>query len=448
MSRVLAVASGKGGTGKTSISVNLSLSLGRSGRRVCLLDADLGLSNVDVLLGITPERTLEHVLFEGVPMEQALIPVAPGVDIVPGGSGVSRLADLPRRLRTAMAAEFGKLSGYDFLVVDSSPGISSQVLSLCLACPELLVVVNPDPASITDAYALVKVLSENGMRRSPYLLVNKAGSGESAKNIFARVRGTMLKHLKLDARYLGHIPQDPHVSAAAARQRPLMDLYPACGAGLAIFGLAKTLDTARLPLGVDQADPASVMEGALVRMREASPRRINDRPQAAVRQALDAAISLANRLLENPRQDQAAVAARLRTLLLTARSGMEPGGGTKPGTLPQVQAIRVAVISSDASIGELLRESLDAAGLAVNPDEGGADAAVVYWPSSQDIPPRWLAELGNLQFVYLRSLTSRALPRLGRIPAEVLDLPFKLEDLAGAVRRCATRPQARPGPAG
>lgn len=440
MSRILAVASGKGGTGKTSLSVNLSLGLGRLGRRVCLLDADLGLSNVDVLLGISPELTLEHVLFEGVPMERAIIPAAPGLDVVPGGSGVSRLADLPRELRTAMAAEFGKLSGYDFLVVDSSPGISSQVLSLCLTCPELLVVMNPDPASITDAYALVKVLSENGMRRSPYLLVNRANSRESALNIFTRVRGVMLKHLKLDARYLGQIPQDPHVSAAAARQRPLMDLYPASGAGRAILSLAKALDAMPLALGVGQANPAVVMEGALIRMREASPPRSNRRPGREARQALDAAISLASLMLEHPEQDHAIVATRLKTLLLKARGAMEPEVRVKPPARPRAETVRVAVISSDASIGEILAESLDAAGLGVNPDGGPADAAVVYWPSSQAIPPRWLAELGDLQYVYVRGLSSKDVPRLGRAPAEVMDLPFKLEELAGAVRRCASRP--------
>ncbi|WP_243360761.1 MinD/ParA family protein [Fundidesulfovibrio terrae] len=443
MSRVLAVASGKGGTGKTSISVNLALGLGRLGRKVCLLDADLGLSNVDVLLGISPELTLEHVLFEGVPMEKAVVRVAPGLDVVPGGSGVSRLADLSRDLRSAMSAEFSKLSGYDYLVVDGSPGISSQVISLCLACPELLVVVNPDPSSITDAYALVKVLSENGLRRSPYLLVNKARSRDSAGEIFARVRGAMLKYLKLDARYLGHVPQDPHVSAAAARQRPLMELFPASGAGRAILGLAKNLDEARLPQGVDQADPASVMEGTLVRMRESSPFRSERSPSVQARRALDSAINMAG-LLENPgRQDRAEVAARLKSLLVKARSVLDPGGLplSSPPVKPQAVPVRVAVISSDTSIGDILSESLGAAGMAVNTDGGRADAAVVFWRGSRDVPERRLAELGNVRYVYVRSVASKEVPLFGRGPAEVMDMPFKLEDLAGAVRRCASGPK-------
>jgi len=439
VSRVLAVASGKGGTGKTSISVNLSLGLARLGRRVCLLDADLGLSNVDVLLGISPELTLEHVLFEGVPMERALVQAAPGFDVVPGGSGVSRLADLPRELRSAMATQFAKLSGYDYLVVDSSPGISSQVVSLCLACPELLVVINPDPASITDAYALVKVLAENGMRRSPYLLVNKASSGDSARDIFARVRGAMLKYLKLDARYLGHIPQDPHVSAAAARQRPLLELFPASGAGRALLRLAKALDEAPISAGLGQANPAVVMEGALVRMRERLPVSPLRSATQVTRQALDAAIGLA-KLLENPgRTDHAALAGRLKAMLLKARGTMEPGGEAQPEPDQKPEALRVAVISSDVSIGEILAESLDAVGMGVNPKTGRADAAVLYWPGSRDIPPARLAELGDLQYVFVRSLASKDIPRLGRAPSAIMDLPLNLEDLAGAVRRCAMR---------
>ena len=440
MSRVLAVASGKGGTGKTSVSVNLCLGLARLGRKVCLLDADLGLSNVDVLLGISPELTLEHVLFEGVPMERAVIQAAPGLDVVPGGSGVTRLADLPKELRAAMSAQFSKLSGYDYLVVDNSPGISGQVLSLCLACPELLVVVNPDPSSITDAYALVKVLAENGMRRSPTLLVNKAASAASAQEIFNRVRGAMVKYLKLDARYLGYVPNDPHVSSAAARQRPLLDIFPASDAGRALLALARSLDQAPLAAGLGQADPARVMEGALVRMRERLPVSPRLTASQATRQALDAAITLAN-LLENPgRADGVAVASRLKSLLLKARSAMEPGGDSHAEQGGPQQDVRVAVISSDASIGDILAESLDAAGLGVNPARGSADAAVLYWPGGGDIPQAMLAELGELQYVLVRSLATKEMPRLRRAPSAVMDLPFHLEDLAGAVRRCAVRP--------
>jgi flagellar biosynthesis protein FlhG len=438
MSRILSVASGKGGTGKTSLSVNLSLALGRMGRKVCLLDADLGLSNVDVLLGISPTLTLEHVLFEGVPMEKAIFPVAPGLDVVPGGSGVARLADLSREARTTLAGEFAKLSGYDYLVVDGSPGISSQVISLCLACPELLVVVNPDPASITDAYALLKVLSENGLRRSPYLVVNRVKSAEAADDIFSRLRGAMAKYLKMDARYLGHIPQDAHMSAAAARQRPLVDLYPSSAAGRALLALAKNLDEAKLPQGVGQADPASFMAGAVIRMRESSPLGKRKEPPAQALQALDAAIKLAGVLDKATGTDHEQVVVRLKSLLLKVRSCMEPGTPSVRNAGAAPAPVQVAVISSDNSIGEILSESLGSSGLAVNPRGGGrADAAVVYWRGDQAGLSSRLAELGDVGYVYVRSVASKDVPKFSIAPSEVMDMPFKLEDLAVAVRRCA-----------
>jgi len=452
VSRILSVASGKGGTGKTSISVNLSLALGRMGRTVCLLDADLGLSNVDVLLGISPKLTLEDVLFEGVPMEQAILRAGPGLDVIPGGSGVSRLADLSRDSRATLATEFAKLEGYDYLIVDGSPGISSQVISVCLACPELLVVVNPDPASLTDAYALVKVLYENGLRRSPNVVVNRAASAESARNIFGRLRGAMGKYLKLDAHLLGHIPNDPHVGAAAGRQRPLVELYPASNAGRAMLALARSLDEARLSAGTVASSPAAFMEGALVRMRESSPSRGQGRTNPEVAKALDKALALV-RLLESPKKggvqpehgtEQKFVLARLKALLQVARRE----AGTPGKADSKEPPVRVAVISSDDAIGDILKESLGSSGLLVSQagkgngkgnGEAQADAAVVFWHGEARILARRLAEVGNMNYVLVRSVASKEIPRLGRSPSEVMDMPFRLEALAHAVRRCARK---------
>ncbi|MFZ5426937.1 MAG: MinD/ParA family protein [Thermodesulfobacteriota bacterium] len=436
MSRVLAVASGKGGTGKTSVSVNLSLALGRAGRRVCLLDADLGLSNVDVLLGLSPEVTLEQVLFDGVPMERAVIPAGTNLDVVPGGSGVARLADLSHQGRVTLAGEFAKLSGYDYLVVDGSPGISSPVIAMCMACPELLVVVNPDPSSITDAYALVKVLAGNGLRRSPHVLLNRVKSASEAQGIFSRLRAAMLKHLGLDARFLGHIPQDPHMASAAARQRPLVELYPASASGRAIMTVARALDEARLPAGTRSAGPAEVMRSAVVRMKESAPVRTAAFAPAEARQALDAAMRLAGTLGAGE-AGQGRVIDRLRSLLAKARdclgeapppaASSQPGGG-RPAA---------AVISSDEAVGAIIRESLESAGIRVASNGTPPGAAVVYWRAAPEALSRRLDELGPVPFVLVRPISARETPRLGRAPSEVMDMPFRLSELAGAVKRLA-----------
>ncbi|GFK92761.1 Flagellum site-determining protein YlxH [Fundidesulfovibrio magnetotacticus] len=439
MNRVLAVGSGKGGTGKTSVSVNLALALGRLGRRVCLLDADLGLSNVDVLLGVTPEWTLEHVLFDGVPLEQAAIPAAPGVDVIPGGSGVARLADLDRPARLAMAREFSKLAGYHYLVVDGSPGVSAQVVSLFLSCPELLLVTNPDPAALTDAYALVKVLSGNGLRRAPSLVVNRVSGPEQGRDIFERLRRAMARHLSLDLRYAGHVPRDHHVAAAAARQRALVKLFPAAPAARALMELAGRLDTAGAPPGTDPAGALAFAKALQVRMREAA--QASGAPSAgpdAVR-ALDDALSLLDSL--GPAAGPGDL-ERLRALVVRARTGLDlPARRERPGGR---DGAGVAVISSDESIGQILAESLRASGMEVNPDGAGrTEAAVVYWRGDPDGLARRMAGLGEAGLVFVRSVASHDAPPVWRGATEVMDMPFRVEDLAGAVRRMASRGQGK-----
>jgi len=443
VNRVLAVASGKGGTGKTSVSVNLSLALGRLGRRVCLLDADLGLSNVDVLLGMTPECTLEHVLFEGQPLERAVIQAAPGVDVIPGGSGVTRLADLSREARLSMAREFSKLSGYHYLVVDGSPGVSSQVISLCLSCPEILLVVNPDPAALTDAYALVKVLSGNGMRRSPLLLVNRASGPEQGREIHERLRRAMARHLSLDLRYLGHIPRDPHVSAAAARQRPLVKLYPAAPAARALLELAGRLDAEGAPPGTDPAGALAFARALQVRMREAAQAGAAPSAGQEVLSALDEALRLLDSLASAGTGPVDGL-ERLKQLVGRARGGLELARARPPARASGARATKVSVISSDESIGQILSESLRAAGMNVESEgSGGSEAAVVYWRGDQSALARRMEGLGDAGLVFVRSVASHEEPPAWRGVSEVMDMPFRVEDLAGAVRRLTGKRPAK-----
>jgi flagellar biosynthesis protein FlhG len=242
VSRVLALASGKGGAGKTSVCVNLAFALARGGRRVLILDADLGLSNVDVLLGISPPHSLEHVLFEGLPLAAARVAVSPLVDVISGGSGVPRLAELSREARRRLTAEFSGLSGYDYVLVDNSPGISGQVLSLCLACNEVAVVVNPEAASVVDAYALVKLLRAGGLSRPPLLVFNRVSGEVQGRAVFERFSATARERLGLSCILLGCVPEDRAVASAAARQTPLLLAHPASEAAKAFLALALSLE--------------------------------------------------------------------------------------------------------------------------------------------------------------------------------------------------------------
>lgn len=223
---VVSIASGKGGVGKTNVAVNLALALGEMGKRVCLLDADLGLSNVDILLGIDPQRTLDDVLFDGASVEDCLLPIRPNVHLLPGSSGVARLASLDKSQRAALIEEFKKLTTFDYLLVDNSPGISAPVISLCLSSRELLVLATPEAASITDAYALIKVLKENGLWWNPMLLINRARSAKHAVAVFSRLRETALKRLNIGCLPLGWLPDDPAVGRASLLRAPVLETDP------------------------------------------------------------------------------------------------------------------------------------------------------------------------------------------------------------------------------
>jgi len=242
--RIVSIASGKGGVGKTSLAVNLAWALNRLGRSVCLLDADLGLSNVDIYLGITSDKSLEDVLFGGLPMEQAIFKTGHGMDVISGSSGVTRMAELDRERRAALTREFGKLNNYDYLVVDNSPGIAAQVMSICLSSDDIVLVVNPEAASVTDAYAFIKVLKENGLWRQPQVLLNRCRDQRQARAVFDRFNETTRRYLSVTCRLLGAVPLDGNVPRSAALRQPLLETSPGSPAAQALFDAAVSLDSA------------------------------------------------------------------------------------------------------------------------------------------------------------------------------------------------------------
>src|SRR5438128_1314990 len=158
--RVLAVASGKGGVGKTNLTVNLAIALAREGKRAVVLDGDLGLANVDVLLGIHPRYTLQHVMSGQRSLGEVMVAAPGGIWVVPGASGLEELADMSEEQRQYLIGALGELDGrVDVLLIDTAAGVSREVSAFLEAAPEVIVVTTPEPAAITDAYALIKVAS-------------------------------------------------------------------------------------------------------------------------------------------------------------------------------------------------------------------------------------------------------------------------------------------------
>jgi len=229
--RIISVASGKGGVGKTSFSLNLAYNLSIQKKKVCIIDADLGLANIDVVLGINPKYTLEDMIFNGKSVEEIIYPVDDFLHLLPGSSGIPKLADLSPSQRRDLIQKFSSLTGYDFIIIDNSPGIAPSVLSFCLATKELIVITTPEPTSITDGYALIKSLKENGLYYPPFLVLNRAKSREQIKKVMGRFQEVCKKFLGISILFLGVLFEESIVGEELTHNVPISKLYPNSLAG-------------------------------------------------------------------------------------------------------------------------------------------------------------------------------------------------------------------------
>ncbi len=248
--QVIAVASGKGGVGKTNISVNLSVALAQFGRQVMLMDADLGLANVDVLLGLQPRYNLSQVLLGRMGLEDILVEGPAGISIVPAASGIARMADLAPAEHIGIIRAFSELDRpIDVLIVDTAAGLHESVLSFCRAVQEVLVVVCDEPASITDAYALIKVLSRDYGLRRVRVVANMVRRTDEGRLLFHKLAAVCDRFLDVTLDYLGAIPHDDYLRKAVQRQKAVTALYPSSPSGRAFKDLARKAARWPLPTG-------------------------------------------------------------------------------------------------------------------------------------------------------------------------------------------------------
>jgi flagellar biosynthesis protein FlhG len=248
--QVTAVASGKGGVGKTNVSVNLAAAQALKGKRVWLMDADLGLANVDVLLGLNPQRNLSHVLAGECELDEIVVDGPAGVRIIPAASGLQEMTSLPAVACGGIINAFSELAGgADSLIVDTAAGISTSVTLFARAAHQALIVVCDEPASLTDAYALVKVLCRDyGIQRAQVLsnMVHSPAEGRALYRKLARVAD---RYLDITLHYAGHIPHDDFLRKALQRQQPVVNAYPSSRASNAFKKLADLADTWGVPSG-------------------------------------------------------------------------------------------------------------------------------------------------------------------------------------------------------
>src|SRR5919108_2191850 len=238
--KVLSFTSGKGGVGKTHIVVNLAYALQSLGARVMLLDADLGLANVDVLLGLAPRFTIQDVLEGHKALDDVLVTGPAGMLILPATSGVPELADLNEVQRLQLLTVLENLEkDIDFLLIDTGAGISANVMYFNMAAQEIIVVVTPEPTSITDAYALMKVLATKYAEKNFKVVMNAVTSAAEAKEAFRRLSMVAQRFLNISIDYLGFVMYDDAFSQAVRQQRALLELYPSCAAARCFRSLAQ-----------------------------------------------------------------------------------------------------------------------------------------------------------------------------------------------------------------
>jgi flagellar biosynthesis protein FlhG len=245
VSRVMSFTSGKGGVGKTSMVVNTAVALARAGKSVLILDADLGLANVDVLLGLKPTATLLDV-FEGrASLDEIMVEGPEGISIIPAASGVESICNLDAgRQMLLMQAVENMAPQFDYLLIDTQAGISSDVMYFNSAASEIVVVITGEPTSLTDAYALIKVLSQNYGEHSFSVIANNVRDERDGQRAFGRLHGAVTQFLQVQVRYLGFVPADSAMQEAIRSQRSLMELFPSSKAALAVGQISRRIDEA------------------------------------------------------------------------------------------------------------------------------------------------------------------------------------------------------------
>ncbi|MEP6924822.1 MAG: MinD/ParA family protein [Pyrinomonadaceae bacterium] len=240
--RCIAVTSGKGGVGKSNFAVNVALELGSLGNRVSLLDADFGLANIDLLCGVSPKFHLGHVITGNKDLEDVAVEIGENVHLIPGGSGIEELANISLIKNTLLLAKLRKLQETsDFMVIDTAAGIAENVSGVLRAASEIIVVTTPDPTSVVNAYATIKVIVRNSPAKQISIIVNNVVGVGEAEQVFQQLKTAANKFLQHKIEFLGMIPHDLVVSEAVRDQNPVVKHSPSTPASRAIRLIARQL---------------------------------------------------------------------------------------------------------------------------------------------------------------------------------------------------------------
>ncbi len=240
--RIITISSGKGGVGKTNFTVNLGIALAKLGKRITIIDADLGLANVDVLFGIVTKFNLSNVIKGEISVQESMVKGPYDINIISGGSGIMDLIDLDQNQLEKLIhtlSYFNTIS--DYILIDTGAGLSKSVLSFVEAASDVVLIITPDPTSITDAYALIKNITNDDQKRIK-LIINRVESNEEGDEVFNKLEQAVSKFLNRELENLGYIFEDTNLKRAVRKQTPLLEAYPRAIASKGIENIAYNLD--------------------------------------------------------------------------------------------------------------------------------------------------------------------------------------------------------------
>lgn len=254
--KIIAVTSGKGGVGKTNVVANLAVCLSELGKKVVVLDADFGLANIDVLLGLTPRYHLGHVLFGNKNLSEIMVQGPQGIRIIPASSGMQRMSELTLAQRNHLLESFANLdSDTDYFIIDTAAGISRNVIHFLLSAQEVIVVSAPEPTAIVDAYAVIKIILAEDHEKDIQILINSVDSQEEAQGVFCQINSVVRRFLNREVDYIGHIERDSHVLQAVRNQMLVTHRFPNAAASRSFRNLARRI--------VQQENSAQPVDGLM-----------------------------------------------------------------------------------------------------------------------------------------------------------------------------------------
>lgn len=239
--KIITVTSGKGGVGKTNFTVNLSISLSKLGKKVMIFDADMGMSNVDILLGLNATGSIFDIINCNKELEDIILDTPYGIQVVPGGSGLSNIEDLTSEQRQIFLNKIDQIDDVDYIIIDTGAGISKSVLSFISCAQEVFFVTTPEPTSITDAYSLLKATSNFRIRKNAKIIVNKSANVNEAKSTFNRINSVVNNFLDMDLEFAGYILDDKNVVNCVKKQSPFTIEYPNSNASKCINSISRNL---------------------------------------------------------------------------------------------------------------------------------------------------------------------------------------------------------------